>query len=126
MTRPKIYVAGPMTGSGCPYGNIAEAYRFATDLWDKGWCPVVPHGAALWAMQPGAPFTGAGWLEYDFELLAGCAALFRMPGVSPGGDKEVERARELGLDVYLSSGWEQVPWVNEPPADWVVSNEVPF
>ena len=40
------------------------------------------------------------WLEYDMEWLTACDALVRLPGESKGADREVARAKELGIEVY--------------------------
>ena len=97
--RPKIYLAGPMTGSGDPYENIRDALKYANWFWHRGWCPIIPQSNVLWSIA-GAPFRGPSWLEYDFELLAGCEAVFRIEGVSPGADAEVALAMEWGLPVF--------------------------
>lgn len=125
--RPKIYVAGPMTGSGDPYRNVAEALRLATALWDAGWCPIVPHTSSLWAMV-GAPFAGAEWLTYDFQLLTDCDAMARLPGVSPGADQEEGFSQHFQKPIYpLPADWESrwalgsmVPEPGQPVDEWLM------
>lgn len=133
--RPKIYVAGPMTGSGCPYANVGEAFRLATALWNAGWCPVVPHSSSIWAMV-GAPFHKAEWLEYDFQLLADCAAVARISGHSPGAEAEEAFAADRSIPIYpiradWATAWEHnraemlegdplVPEPGEPLENWMM------
>lgn len=40
------------------------------------------------------------WLERDLEILGNCQGVIRLPGESPGADKEVEFARMIGLPVW--------------------------
>jgi hypothetical protein len=42
------------------------------------------------------------WLMQDLEWLAQCNAILRLPGDSPGADREVKRAEELELIVFRS------------------------
>ncbi len=106
MRLPKIYVAGPMLGSGDPYENVHIAVRAADLLRKAGAAVFVPHLNAVWQMIAPAE----GWLEHDLEWLAVCDAVYRIPGDSPGGDTEVEAARTIGIPVFGSLD-EAVSWV---------------
>lgn len=105
MTR--IYVAGPI---GALDEHRPAKLRAAIDagaaLLLAGHAPFVPH---LWAaaMQDREVTADAlahyeTWMEYDFAMLEVCDAVLRIPGHSPGADREVARAMQLGLPVYYS------------------------
>lgn len=90
--RPVIYVAGPLTG-GDPFANVRKAVETADALRSRGWAPIVPH---LWVL--GEMIKPCGYeahLEADLSVLRKCDALFRIPGISPGADREEEYAALL-------------------------------
>lgn len=97
--RTRVYVAGPMTGSGNPYVNIHVGISAATTLLDRGFAPYLPHLTAFWEAAIGKRDS---WLDLDFAFLAVCDVLLRLPGESPGADREVALARSLGIPVYDS------------------------
>jgi hypothetical protein len=43
------------------------------------------------------------WMAYDFEWLSTCAAVLRLPGDSPGADREVDAALNAGKPVFYST-----------------------
>jgi len=101
--KPKLYVAGPLTGGpNGPYGTVNEACNFATMAYRAGWLPFLPHINVLWEMVSKEIVPGRGqegWLEYDFQWVMNCDALVRLPGISPGADREVAVARKHGIPV---------------------------
>lgn len=98
MTRPLIYVAAPFSAPD-PIVNTRNAIDAAQVVWDCGGCPLVPHSHTfLWHMLHPAPTED--WYERDLHLLERCDALIRLPGFSPGADREAEHAALLGLPVY--------------------------
>ena len=96
--REKIYVAGPYT-KGDVAINVHNAIKTANDLANLGFAPFVPHFTHFWHMLFPHPYEF--WCKQDMEWLERCDAIVRLPGESSGADAEVERARELGLPVYL-------------------------
>ena len=42
------------------------------------------------------------WMKLDLAWLDKCDALLRLPGESPGSDREVDAAKERGIPVYYS------------------------
>lgn len=40
------------------------------------------------------------WLDYDFDIIWHCAAVFRLPGESPGADRECAFAKERGIPTF--------------------------
>lgn len=93
-----IYVAGPYSG-GDVVQNVRKAVSVSVELRDRGLVPICPHLSmfAHYLCPRGYEF----WLEWDLTWLERCDALLRLPGDSPGADREIERAVELGLPVYF-------------------------
>ncbi len=103
MKRPRlVYVSGPLTKPD-PFANVNRAALAAERLRRVGLVPVVPHLGVLWAMvAPGASYED--WMWIDLALLERCDAVLRLPGESAGADREVARARALGLPVFSDEG----------------------
>lgn len=97
--KKKVYVAGPYSG-GQPVLNTRKAIEVGDQLADEGFVPFIPHLNHFWHyLKPrGYDF----WLNYDIEWLKVCDVLLRIPGDSPGADKEVSLANDLGIPVYDS------------------------
>jgi hypothetical protein len=95
----RIYIAGPIT-KGDYISNIRQAVNAAHALRERGWYPFVPHLCALWELVSPRPYED--WLEQDFAWLDVCDALLRLPGESPGADREVARARQAGKLLYFN------------------------
>jgi hypothetical protein len=96
----KIYVAGQYS-----QGNLMENIRKAVETGDwlmqLGHTPFIPHLTGFWDMLK--PHEYETWMQYDFEWLKSCDAVFRMPGYSPGADREVELAKSLGMTIYYDA-----------------------
>jgi hypothetical protein len=94
----KVFVAGPYTGGDVAV-NVKNAVDAATLLLAGGYTPFVPHLFHFWHLLSPQPY--ATWTKMDFEWLAECEALVRIPGDSPGAEAEMVRAVGLGIPVYL-------------------------
>lgn len=93
----KIYVAGPYS-QGDVAGHVRAAVLAGLAIRHAGHVPCIPHlyhFAHLLCPQP-----YEYWMALDLEWLAACDGLVRLPGESPGADREVERAQVLGLPVW--------------------------
>lgn len=97
---PLVYVAGPMTSD--PYGCVRQATGAYRILRAAGCTPFLPQLSVLHEMVDPMPYEE--WLAYDFEIIAHCDALIRLPGDSPGADAEVAHAELLGLPVFHLDG----------------------
>ena len=106
----RVYVAGPLTrcGEDAAVGarvhlNAQIALATGADLICKGYNPYVPHYNLLMQdlMNSAGPDYN-GWLDMDYEWLSHCHALLRLPGESPGADKEVEFAKDHRIPVVHS------------------------
>lgn len=93
-----VYVAGPHT-VGDVMLNVRTAVLAGLEILSAGHVPFIPH-LNLFAHYL-VPHPYDIWLQADLQWLAACDCLVRLPGVSPGADVEVERARVLGMPVYL-------------------------
>jgi len=92
----RVYVAGPYSSN--PTAGTRAAILAASRLADAGHTPFVPHLSYFWDLLAPRPYTD--WIRIDLEWVAQCEALVRLPGDSPGADREVAHARELGIPVY--------------------------
>lgn len=103
--RTRVYVSGPLT-KGMLTSNVHRALDAASELLRRGYAVYVPHTNVLWEIAH-PPIDNpleaeAVWLAHDFEWVAACDVLLRLPGASPGADKEVELAHKLGIPVYYA------------------------
>lgn len=96
-----MYVAGPISRfapGGSQFLNAREGVLVAERLRAAGLVPFCPHLSALWELITPVPYEA--WMELDFAWIERCDALLRMPGESPGADREVAFAREHGVEVF--------------------------
>ncbi len=97
--RTRVYVAGPIT-KGDQFLNARNGILAGKTLYDNGYAPYVPHLTCFWHAV--APMPYDAWITMDNEWLPVCDALLRLPGESPGADKEVQFAHSLDIPVYYS------------------------
>jgi hypothetical protein len=100
--RTRVYICGPINGSGKVTLNVRRAVEVASTLLKRGYAPYVPHLNCLWEISSGEDFSVEEWLTLDFEFLSACDAVLRLPGESPGADREVALAKKLKIAVYHS------------------------
>src|SRR3990167_6171041 len=100
----RVYVAGPYTKDD-PAINVGLALQAADALVERGHVPYIPHLSHFWHFYTPRPYQF--WIGYALHWLAQCEAVLRLPGESPGSDKEVAWAEDKGLPVYWSV--EEVP-----------------
>lgn len=100
----RVYVAGPIGAldAGRP-ARLAAAIAAGRDLLLAGFAPFVPH---LWAAacEADAWASYEHWMAYDMAYLEACHAVLRIPGESPGADREVAFARVIGVPVFYAMG----------------------
>jgi hypothetical protein len=98
--RPlRVYVAAPYTAD--PEACTAAAVAAGNALLDAGHAPFVPHLSHYWHTLHGARHY-EDWMWIDLAWLAVADVVLRLPGVSPGADREVAEARRLGIRVVHS------------------------
>ena len=105
-TPSLIYLAGPISSD--PLRHTYQAIKLAAELAKMGWLIHVPHVSVLAEMF--APLPYESWMHLDMRGVRRCDALIRLPGESPGADRELELARELGLPVVrtVPNGWTMI------------------
>jgi hypothetical protein len=91
-----IYIAGPYTGAVGE--NVHTAIRAFHDLSDMGFVPFCPHLSLLAELH--RPRNYEFWLDQCLYWVTKCDGLYRLPGDSPGADREVAKADELGIPVF--------------------------
>lgn len=89
--RPLIYVAGPYSSD--PEANVKVALKAGDALLKKGCIPYVPHLTHHWHRE--SPKSYEQWMEMGEAVLKRCDGLLRLPGDSPGADREVALAHKL-------------------------------
>ena len=98
-----IFISGPYTN-----GDQAANVRAAIDAGDmviaRGDMPFVPHLFHSWELVSPKPYEH--WLTLDLVMLARCDALLRLPGESPGADREVAHAFKLGVPVFTLAAYQ--------------------
>jgi hypothetical protein len=99
LKRIRVYVAGPIS-LGDFILNIRRGIDAANDLKRLGFIPFCPFLDAFWQLVHHMDYEEL--LDQDFAWIEVCDAVFRMPGESPGADREVAHARKLGIPVYHS------------------------
>lgn len=95
----RVYIAGPITSN--PPDHTRNALIHANYIMAVGYAPYVPHLTVFWEMVTGRR-EWEEWLAYDENWLAVCDVLLRMPGESPGADREVAFAEAHGIPVVYS------------------------
>lgn len=111
-----VYIAGPL-GTVDPWTNAHNAMRYGQRICELGHVAVVPHEHVIWAtVCPGQ--SHQEWLRRDLAVLRRCDCLIRLPGDSPGADREVKEAEELGLPHYFAASLDDVPdaWIADEAA----------
>lgn len=108
MKKIAVYIASPYT-KGDVAANVRESFIVALDLIKKGFLPYCP----LWThfLHFLFPQSYEFWMDFSMGWLERCDCLLRLSGESDGADKELARARELGIPVYYAV--ENL--YNEPP-----------
>ena len=98
--KPLVYVAGPISGD--PFGCVRESNAAFTTLRSLGCVPFCPQWSVIAEMVEHRNYEE--WMAYDFDVLARCDALVRLPGESPGAEREVLEASVLGIPVFRLVG----------------------
>jgi len=95
----RVYIAGPYTRGDTGW-NVSQAMTAAHRLLNFGHAPYVPHLNHFLHLLHARSYED--WMELDMAWLAMAEALIRLPGDSPGADKEVAYARDHHILVYQS------------------------
>lgn len=99
VTRTIVYISGPIT-QGNRSLNFANAAWAMQELIEAGYAPICPHLSMLHPADDQISYEK--WLEVDFAWVEASQAVLRLPGFSPGADREVAHARSLNIPIYSS------------------------
>ena len=102
MRRTRVYIAGPINGSGIQSRNVRRGLQTATALVERGYNPYIPHLTCFWEAASNVNLTHEQWISLDTEWLVLCDAVLRLEGVSAGADQEVTIANRCGIRVFYS------------------------
>lgn len=94
-----VYVAGPYS-RGDMVTNVRNAMEAGHKLMDLGVDTFIPHLSHFLDMHRSRPYNQ--WLDMDLRIIPRCDAIFLLPGVSPGAEKECALAGVLGIPVYTT------------------------
>jgi hypothetical protein len=95
----RVFIAGPYS-QGSVTHNVRLVLGVADMLLRRGYAPYVPHLNHLWQLV--FPNSYETWMRLDFAYLKICQAMLRLPGDSPGADREEAEAKRLGVPVYYT------------------------
>lgn len=98
MNGPLTFIAGPFSGD---YGNVRRAIEVHTALMDAGIPSICPHLTMFADLI--APRDYEQWLALSLAQVERCEWVYRIEGVSPGADREVAHADELGVRVWTET-----------------------
>lgn len=91
----RVYISGPYSAD--PERCTRDAIAAADRLLRLGFAPLVPHLKHAWITQ--ADHSYEDWLRLDLAWVQAADVLLRLPGASPGADREVAHARARGIPV---------------------------
>lgn len=91
-----IYISGPISSDRELHTD--DAIEIAELVVERGHTPFLPHLYLFWHDHSGHPYEY--WMKLDLAWIHRCDALLRLPGESPGADREVELAKELDKIIY--------------------------
>jgi hypothetical protein len=97
----RVYIAGPYTNPD-PVSNTATALTYFADLMQMGFQPYCPHLVSHTAAMI-CDYDYDRWMDLCFAWVRASHVVVRISGHSPGADREVALATELGIPVFEST-----------------------
>lgn len=94
--KTKVYVAGPY--SSAPEANTDAAIEWGNELLAAGYVPFIPHLVHFWHER--FPGSYEQWMGYVTEFLLTCDVVLRIPGESPGAERELQIARKHSMPIF--------------------------
>jgi hypothetical protein len=98
-----VYIASPYS-LGDPEENVRVQIDAAHRLMDLGHTPIAPLLSHFLHLHRPRPYED--WLRSDLEIIPRCDMLLRLPGESPGADRETDLAMTLSIPVIY--GWDKL------------------
>lgn len=93
-----VFLSGPYSDN--PTARTLDAADLQHWLMDKGYIVFCPHTAYHWLDQI-RERTYEDWMRQCLAFVQKCDIVVRMPGVSPGSDRECSAAAKAGIPVLL-------------------------
>jgi len=93
----RLFVAGPYS-HGDIVANVRHAERVGAELIALGFAPFIPH--LYHYLHVVNPLDYERIMAVDQAWLEQADGLLRLPGYSPGADREVDYAQEHGIPVF--------------------------
>ena len=120
MKALKIYIAGKYTpdtddkheASRGAHQNTQKAIMAGLELIRRGHYPYIPHLTHFIHLEQDGSIPKEYWYQLDFQFLPHCDAFLYL-SKSNGADKELEKAKELGLTIF-ESVWD-IPFAEKSP-----------
>lgn len=94
-----VYIASPYT-LGDAGENVHAQLQAAHTVMDLGHCPVAPLLSHFLHIHRPRPYED--WIECCLAQAAKCDLVWRLPGESPGAEREVALAHERRIPVALN------------------------
>ena len=91
-----VFLSGPFSDE--PMARTLDAADLQHWLIDKGYVVFCPHTSFFWLDQI-RPRRYEEWMRQCLAFIQKCDIVVRMPGVSPGSDRECAAAAEAGIPV---------------------------
>lgn len=99
MTR--VFISGPLGAPEHWTENKRLACEAASRVMDAGFNPFVPHLSVAWLEVVSRRWTYERWMAWCLDYLKVCDELIRIPGDSPGADREVSFAWSNEIPVFF-------------------------
>jgi nucleoside 2-deoxyribosyltransferase len=113
--KPLVYMAGPIKGN--QLGCVREAIPIFRRLRDIGFVPFMPQLSVIMEMVESMEYEE--YMAYDFDMLRHCDLLVRIPGISPGADREVSFCHGHGIPVIILDRDLDYEIEYAPVVDWM-------
>ena len=118
-----VYISGPYSATTreARWNNVLEAVKVGIEIRAKGHYPIIPHLYDEFdevAKMMGHNFDWQSYMDMDLAILERCDCLYFI-GESKGACIELERAKELGLQIFYSL--EEVPECGV--GEWIYRSE---
>lgn len=93
-----VYISSPYT-QGDKLENVMFQMDVVEELYNLGYLPFSPLYSHF--QEEVHPRDYESWMEIDLEWVKRADCVLRLGGYSPGGDREVAFAKELGKPVFF-------------------------
>lgn len=95
----RVYISGPVTG-GDRNRNVYQAFDAQAWLMRNGFAPLNPIASTCYPFAWQPEYTHEMWLWTDLAWVGVSDCVLRLPGKSPGADREVAFAELKGIPVF--------------------------